>query len=182
MKIEIIFGGIDPGKTGCIVFLNELGDILAHHSAPLIGKDYDKQHIVTIFKAYNNFNLYCVLEDVHALNMGGKVSNFDFGRGKGIYEGILMALKISHSLITPKRWQKEVWTAKKQYKPNKKRPTIDTKAMSLITAKMLQPDWDWANISPKTGAKLSTIDDGFVDAYLIAEYARRTHQNIGIVK
>ena len=108
------FGAIDPGKTGCFVVLNEDGEIVRWSNTPLIGKEYDKKQMISILLSDDLKSSDCefiILEDVHATQMGGKVSNFDFGRGKGLWEMALMALEIRHELVTPKKWQKEVWTA-----------------------------------------------------------------------
>jgi hypothetical protein len=165
------YGGIDPGKTGALVVLDDLGQIVWHNNVPLIGgKEYDKRAMVELIPS---LVIHIALEDVHATQMGGKASNFDFGRGKGLWEMALAVLEVPHHMVPPKKWQKEVWTSKKIMKPGKKRPTVDTKATSLLTAKMLWPKQDWNNISVKTGARLSSINDGLVDAALIAEYCRR---------
>lgn len=172
-KIRI---GIDPGKTGHIVFLDaDTGEVLRHVKTPLIGKEYDKHAMFQLLmNEYppNAYAIYAVLEDVHTTQMGGKASNFDFGRGKGLWEMALIASNIPHTMIGPKIWQKEVWVKSKiQYKPGKKKKTIDTKATSLITAKMSLPNQDF--IDRGKSGRGTKVDDGFVDAYLIAEYCRR---------
>ena len=174
--------GIDPGKLGYVVVLNELGEIITHYKTPLIGREYDKADMVLglVNQKVLGGKMHAVLEDVHANAIGGKSSNFDLGRGKGLWEMALMSLQISHTMVTPKEWQKFMWQgAKKQYKPTKRKTKIntfvkqiDTKATSLIAAKMLQPKQDWRVVGKK-GIPTTKIDDGFVDAYLMAEYCRR---------
>lgn len=178
--MEYRFIGIDPGKTGHIVVLNLTGGIIEHIPFPLVGKEYDKQLMAQFFKGYadlhhkeDNFKVHAVLEDVHTTQMGGKSSNFDFGRAKGLLEMALMSLEIPHTMVQPKAWQKWMWQgAKTQYKQGAKKKTVDTKATSLLAAKMLKPDQEWRVIG-KTGKPTTKIDDGLVDAYLMAEYCRR---------
>lgn len=178
------YAGIDPGKTGHIVILDQDGQILFQKQTPLIGKEYDKQEmhqIIYQFEKTQTHICHFVLEDVHATQMGGKSSNFDFGRGKGLWEMALTARFVPHTMVTAKQWQKQMWQGvKKQYKSTRRKTKagnfvkkIDTKATSLLAAKNLMPNEDWRNISDKTGKPLSSINDGKVDAYLMAEYCRR---------
>jgi len=173
--------GIDPGKTGYTVVMNEDKFIVECFPTPLIGKEYDKQLMKDYLKTASKLgDVHAVLEDVHATQMGGKVRNFDFGRGKGLWEMALMALDIPHTMVTPKEWQKYMWQgAKIQYKPTKRITkagnavkAIDTKATSALAAKNLRPDIEWRRIGKK-GTPTTKIDDGFVDAYLMCEYCRR---------
>lgn len=171
------FIGIDPGKTGHVVVLDQFGNIVNNYPTPLIGSEYDKSVMAQIIELQRDHpdikKIHFVLEDVHTTQMGGKASNFDFGRGKGLWEMALMSLKVPHTMVQPKVWQKTMWQGSKiQYKVGGKKRTIDTKATSLVAAKMLQPSQDWRVVG-KTGKFTTKIDDGFVDAYLMAEYCRR---------
>lgn len=178
-----VYGAIDPGKTGYIVLLDFQGKIVWHGHTPVVGKEYDKPSMNNIIAQFADCDTLChfVLENVHATQMGGKSSNFDFGRGKGLWEMALIANNIPHTMVNPKQWQKCVWQGiKKQYKPTRRKTKagtfvkkIDTKATSLLAAKNLMPDEDWRNISDKTAKPVSSINDGKVDAYLMAEYCRR---------
>lgn len=179
MESNKYYIGIDPGKTGSVAILDEDGRVFSLKDTPIIGKEYDKAEMIAILNKYEN--CHAVLEDVHATQMGGKVSNFDFGRGKGLWEMALMSLKIPHTMVKPKAWQKEMWQGVNiQYKPTARRnkkgepvKKVDTKATSLLAAKNLFPNQEFRNISDKTGKPLSSINDGLVDAILMAEYCRR---------
>jgi hypothetical protein len=188
MIMECRFIGIDPGKSGYVVILDILGNIVDHFPVPKIGNAYDKnamahklRHYSEVTKIGSMFHkVHAVLEDVHANIIGGKASNFDLGNGKGLWEMGLMAYGISHTMVAPKDWQKYMWQGVKiQYKPTKRITKAgnavsqnDTKATSLLAAKSLQPEVDWRVIGKK-GDPTTKIDDGFVDAYLMAEYCRR---------
>ena len=43
--------GIDPGKQGAFVIIDENSNIVEKIGTPLIGKDYDKQGIIDILKS-----------------------------------------------------------------------------------------------------------------------------------
>jgi len=175
--MEYRYAGIDPGKTGWIVFLDRDGNIVEDYSTPLVGREYDKQTMRDMFEGFqynDQIKIHTVLEDVHTTQMGGKSSNFDFGRGKGLWEMALMALNIPHTMVRAKEWQRLMWQGvKKQYKTGAKRKSVDTKATSLLAAKMLKPDQEWRYLHKKTGKPTTKYNDGFVDAYLMAEYCRR---------
>lgn len=159
--------GIDVGSTGGIVVLNEDRSIFYKTDMPRIGKEYDKKTIREIFESKDVKHI--CLEHVWTTQMGGKASNFSFGKGAGILEGMLYCSNIPHTLIKPKTWQKEMWEGvPKQYKTGGKRKSIDTKATSLIAARRLFPYADF------TKSERATKDhDGIVDSILIAEYCRR---------
>ncbi len=178
-----IFGGIDPGKTGAIVFLKEDGSIYKALNVPLIGREYHIKEMFAILYNFSNKESYIALEDVHTTQMGGKSSNFDFGRGKGIWEALLVSTGIPTIQVMPKKWQKEIWVENdKVYKKNKiknkkgeVRFKINTKETSLQSAKRLQPNYSFINTGKSGRGK--KINDGIVDAYLIAEYRRRNFKN-----
>ena len=43
--------GIDPGKQGAFVIIDENSNVIEKIGTPLIGKDYDKQGIIDILKS-----------------------------------------------------------------------------------------------------------------------------------
>jgi crossover junction endodeoxyribonuclease RuvC len=89
----------------------------------------------------------------------GVSSSFKFGMSFGKALGILETLQVPYDLVTPHKWQKEVFdSASKQ----------DTKAMALDRARRLFPEL--------TGSLRRKKDHNRADALLIAEYCRRTHK------
>ena len=158
--------GIDPGKDGAFVVIDENKTVIAVHLMPMIGKEYDKLKMMEIIGSYEV--QHAVLEDVHAPQMAGRTSCFEFGRGKGLLEMMLYALKIPHTQVQAKAWQKEVWEGvKKQYKSGIK-PAIDTKLTSILAAKSLFPSQDLTK-----SARAHEPHTGIVDALLMAEFCRR---------
>ena len=168
-----LFVGIDPGKSGAIVILDEQGEIAHKQVVPTIGKEYDAQAVKDILLEYDsgsNCTIHAMLEDVHAIQgSAGGTSNFNFGQGKMLWHMGLVCLEIPHTLIQPKAWQKEAWEGVPiQYKPGSSKKTKDTKATSLLAAKRLFPK---ADLTKSEKAKVP--HDGIVDALLIAECCRR---------
>ncbi len=184
------YGGIDPGKTGAIVFIEGDGKIYSAENVPLADGDYIIDVMYAILqRAKLQAGHKCAqiaLEHVHATHMGGKSSNFDFGRGRGIWEALLCASGISFIQVEPKAWQKEVWqkgdieykeppgpAVENQKKENRK---IDTKLTSFRCATRLAPVYDF--IDHGKSGRGNRVNDGIVDAYLIAEYCRRHARKI----
>lgn len=161
------FLGIDPGKDGAFVVLDERGNVVQIDCMPTIGKEYDKVEMHRIVTQYDIH--HAVLENVHAPQLGGRTSVFEFGRGKGLLEMTLAILQIPHTQVVSRVWQKEMWQGiTPQLKPDKTKKTVDTKATSLLAAKRLFPAQD---LRKSTKAKVP--HDGIVDALLMAEYCRR---------
>lgn len=159
--------GIDPGKSGSIVAIDPAGLIVFQGKPPVIGTKYDIGGMIQIIRDVQNIGgviQHAVLESIHANVIGSKASNFDLGFGLGVWATALHSCGVSYSMIPPQTWQKGFFTGlPKQMKPKEKALTIATR---------LLPDENWYHLGAR-GQKLTNIDDGKVDAYLLAEYARR---------
>lgn len=178
----MVYLGIDPGKSGGIALISDTGKVSVFATPTTKDNELDIEAIYQLLYEtqyvciQQNQQLYCVLEDVHSIFGMSAKSNFQFGRGLGILEGILGSLKIEFVKITPKVWQKEVWgniepiatDTGKLLKNGQPKLKIDTKATSLMVAKTLFPD---VNLLATSRSKVE--HDGIVDALLIAEYCRR---------
>ena len=159
------FVGIDPGKSGAVVAINDKG--ITKLVIPTIGKEYDVDACIHILKSFKN--PFVVLENINYHAAMGRQSAGVMGEGKMLWKALLPALEIPHALVTPQTWQKEMWEGvPPQYKTGKKRKTKDTKAMSLLAAKRLFPGVDL-----KSSIRSKVPHDGIVDALLIAGYAQR---------
>lgn len=143
------FIGIDPGQKGGVAIIHPdsaeawryPGDIVA--AADLLRELHIKHAI----------KLACI-ESVHSMPGQGVSSTFKFGQNFGAWLGMLAALGIPHTTVTPHKWQKAVLDA----------GTGDTKARSLNMARRLYPDVDLRY----------KADDGKADALMMALYAKRT--------
>lgn len=159
--------GIDPGKSGFFVLLDENNNVIKY-PMPLIGNEYDKQEMIEII---NEADVVC-MENPGIIAMVSKSSVASLYRAKGIIEGILAYSNKEHYLISPKEWQSKMWIGiNKQYKKDKSIATVDTKATSLLAAQAIFPNEDFY-ITNKLG-KSKNPNDNFVDALLIAAYCKR---------
>lgn len=157
--------GIDNGLNGGVVFTDDKDKVLFKHVGPsyvIHGEhnEYDPSEMVEILKQVDRLEVgMVVLEKAQAFPGQGVVSQFNIGRGYGLWEGIIKALGLKYTLVHPKTWQKEIL---------KDLNKTDTKQASALFAQRMCPDEDW-RISTK-GRK---IHDGLTDAYCMAVYARR---------
>jgi hypothetical protein len=163
--------GIDPGKDGGIVVLNERGEIIEQQVMPLIA-DTELDVIAIKNIIVDNEPCTAFIEDVHAIYGAAAGSTFTFGGIVHSLNTIVKLLKIRHIRVQPKAWQAMVYQGVAEIrKPSKsgKKGKVDTKAMSEIAAKRLYPAADL-----RKNDKCRVVHDGIVDALLIAHYGHRT--------
>lgn len=125
----------------------------------------------------NNANIACVIEDVHAIWGSSAKSTFAFGFNKGYLIGLLAANKIPYTLVSPKEWQKTIWSNSDMVVSYKTvvvrdkecvKKEVNTKQTSINACKRLFPTLDL-----RKSERAKKIDDNKVDSILMAEYARR---------
>lgn len=186
---------IDPGKTGGIAIITEKSQIYKWEM-PLSGDDIDVIALSDLLtNLVSNYNAVLIVEDVHSIFGVSASNNFTFGYVCGQIDAVVKLLKVKRYDIQPKSWQKVIWSSVdmvyKPKKPEQKKPSVDTKATSIMAAKRLFPNEDLrGNIVIKyygdnaNNRKLNRVGqpipstkesehDGIVDALLIAEAARR---------
>ena len=164
--------GIDPGSHGYIVVLDENGEYVSS----LAIEDSTDQDIVQFFKSeMSSGNRYvATMEDVHSMPGQGVSSTFAFGRNVGFLQGILIALQIPYTLVTPRKWQKEMWIAKdmvysiRKDKHGDDKRQVAPKPTSINAATRLFPTTDL-----RKSDRARNPHDGKCDALLIALYAKR---------
>ncbi|WP_430611450.1 hypothetical protein [Flavobacterium sp. JP2137] len=163
--------GIDPGKQGAFVLIDESSNIIEVYGMPLINKEYDKKSIKDILTTKGIVHI--CLEEPGIIFGTSKSSVASLYKCVGMLEGLLMGLGIPHTMAKPKEWQSEMWkNVTKQYKTNsEKKKSTDTKATSALAAINLWPNQDF-RVTNK-GAKSKNLNDGIIDAVLLAEYVRR---------
>lgn len=154
--------GIDPGKKGAVVTITRSqGSII-----DMWAMEEDKQGLVLhleklLLGVQEKGHLHVFLEKAQAMPKNGAVSMFNYGTGYGIIQGILLALKIPHTLVPPGLWTKQLHAGIMGSLPKKK---------SLEAARRLFPEVDLKDpCSPRS----KVPHEGIVDALLIAEYGRR---------
>ncbi len=83
--------GIDPGKEGAFVLIDENKNIILSKKMPMIKlakkEEYDLLALISFFKAIQQFtNLHIYLEQINAMPGQGVTSMFSMGRGVGLLE------------------------------------------------------------------------------------------------
>ena len=106
----------------------------------------------------------------------GVATTFTFGHNVGFLHGLLVAFKIPYTLVTPRKWQKEMWIAAdhvettiKDKKGQPKRIVLP-KPTSINAATRLFPSVDL-----RKSERSKNPHDGKCDSLLIALYAKRTN-------
>jgi crossover junction endodeoxyribonuclease RuvC len=108
--------GIDPGVTGAVCCLTDkilFADtpVLQIKSGKSIKNVLDAHRAAAILKEFNPD--YVIIEKVQAMPGGGErtmgaTSAFSFGKGVGIWLGILAALQIPYEEVHPATWKKRL--------------------------------------------------------------------------
>ena len=144
--------GIDPGKSGAMAVIRRdeaLRPTLVPYTGPLC--------YVSNFYGLAAYGVRIVVERLFA--RPGKLSsakaNFELGRCMGELETMLSMCGIPFQEVTPQAWQKEFGIS-------------GDKQTHVDCAKRLFP-----GVSLKRSDKCVRDFDGFADALLMAEYARR---------
>jgi crossover junction endodeoxyribonuclease RuvC len=104
--------GVDPGTTGALAMLDtELAAlVVADMPIAVIEVGKMKRRQISEFWLADLLRLYepdCAwIERVHALPKQGVTSSFSFGLSYGLVRGVLAALSVPVSLVTPQEWKK----------------------------------------------------------------------------
>jgi crossover junction endodeoxyribonuclease RuvC len=110
--------GIDPGINGAIsvvsAITHTLFDVFDMPTLEVDSGKTKKRHISAvglrdILVGYPDSHV--VIEKVGAMPGQGVSSMFNFGRSAGIIEGVVAALQIPHTYVTPATWTKAVGRA-----------------------------------------------------------------------
>jgi crossover junction endodeoxyribonuclease RuvC len=164
LTLDRTYLGIDPGSKGALGMIQSkaTGHKISTFDVPMIRstkkgvKDsYDIAGMVKLLEdAKATGPCQAFIEDVHAMPGQGVTSMFNFGKGFGIWLGILAALKIPYTLVSPVRWKKAMLADMRQ-----------DKAASRLRAQQL-----W----PEATEQFSLVKhDGRAEALLLAEYGSR---------
>lgn len=165
--------GIDIGKKGAIVYQHFNGEIEAY-PVPMIKEEVDYAFMYDIIhhmcsKHINDYNCnpHIIFEKLGVIFGSSKATAFSMGYQSGAIEMIAISLGVPYTKVSAKEWQKEMFKGVDEItKPGK--TSRDTKAMALIAAKRLFPKESF-----RFNSKEGKPHDGYVDALLMAEYAKR---------
>ena len=105
---------IDPGAKGALAFFDMEKGVLNIVDCPTVevvrgGKkksEISAQMVASVIREFKPSRV--VLEKVGAMPGQGVSSMYQFGRGVGMYEGVLAALQVPVTYVTPQQWQKEM--------------------------------------------------------------------------
>jgi hypothetical protein len=151
--------GIDPGKDGGYVELDELGRV-RFQSRLYLDRGIDR------LDELQWDQVHCFMERAQVMNREGRPTSarsmFNYGQAFGEILGRLAAFRIPHTLVRPADWSRIMHAGTTDDHNTKKR--------SLQAARQLWPGTSWI----PAGCKQP--HDGIYEAALIAEYGRRRLQ------
>lgn len=108
--------GIDPGISGAVALWDDSVQALQVWDMPTLkvrGKStLNEPELADILSrlAFTADHVY--IEQVHAMPKQGTVSMFSFGMSYGIVKGILAALDLPTTYVTPQSWQRQMQVPK----------------------------------------------------------------------
>lgn len=156
--------GIDPGLTGALVVLPEgrfFDTPVAQLKAKSAKRTYLVAEMVSLLQSYSycwgsdGSDTHVYIEAVHSMPGQGVASTFNFGRGYGLWEGIVAALGIPCTLVRPERWKRAMMAGMS----GKEKDASRVRAMQLY---------------PQLAGELTLKKHhGRADALLIAAYGQR---------
>lgn len=158
----MIVAGIDPGKTGALVALDDRRRVLAQHraEAAYCEPEYRTREMARLLAA-THADLV-VLERQHPMPKQGLTSTFSIARGFGLWEGIAAALGMPVLVVSAVTWQKLVLRA----------IPGEGKARAVLAAENRLPE---LVLSP---GRMRKAHSGLADAACIALYGLEVHGTI----
>ena len=158
--------GCDPGVNGAIVVLKN-GRPVKKFETPKIGSEFDYAYLRKFLLHYKNKGAVIYFEELMGRGGGwGASQNFKMARAYEFIKSTSMALRFPNYEIKPRTWQEVMFkNTKIIWKQGKKKKTKDTKAMALVAARRMFPEFDL-----RKNSRCSKVHDGIVDALLIAYY------------
>jgi crossover junction endodeoxyribonuclease RuvC len=162
-----VFVGIDPGMTGALAAVGEIGELLSVIPIPRVKGSTGPQDYHAIkewFAAMKKLGkVEAALERVSVRPGEGVKSTLTAGTNWGFLKGMLVAIGARYVEPTPQTWKKTLSLPKRSGADRKK-----GKEDAAVLAAQLFPGIDL------TPGRKRIPHDGMADAVLIAEYARRT--------
>lgn len=153
--------GIDPGLSGAVCIRDYAGTIhlvdtpvMGVKKGKKSGTEYLPAEMADLLRCAAPQDIHVFIESVHSMPKQGVSSTFTFGKGFGIWIGIIAALKLPHSFVTPQAWKKTMMEG------------IADKDAARIRAQQLYPA-----LMPALKLKKHI---GRADALLIMEHGRRS--------
>ena len=100
--------GIDPGLDGAVAILSDGKEPYIFDAPTMMVGDKREYDIPTMANIFRNVDSSALvgLELVHSMPGQGVRSMFSMGHGLGLWKGILGALQLRYTMVTPQRWKK----------------------------------------------------------------------------
>ena len=150
----MFFLGIDPGSSGAIAVIDSERNPVVYWDMPYANKELDYWRLSEILNEVKSMGtVQCVIELCQYTPAIKGSGAFTFGKTVGATEATLAFSGIPYELIRPQKWKKEMSLLKAD------------KSASIALAKKMFPDKAKDFLKSK---------DGRAEAFLIAEYCRRT--------
>ncbi len=150
--------GIDPGLGGAVAVLDTEACVV---DVPVIKvgtkREYNVPVMAKLVYGWEPDHIY--IEKVHSMPKQGVASSFNFGMGFGLWLGIIAALGIPYTLVTPQRWKGKMMDGQRRGKGD-----------ARLRATQLFPEL--------AGSLTRVKDDGRAEALLIAAYGRSEQSGI----
>jgi hypothetical protein len=160
----MIYIGIDPGLHGAIATISDkqiLLQVIPTISDKKNKRTLEHKSLTILIGKFIGHECYAVLEEQHAMPKQGVVSTLTIGYVFGALKQCLVDSGTAHEVVRASTWQKEFGISSRKG---------NTKAQALQICQDLFP-----GVSLLATERSQKPHDGFADALLIAEFARRRH-------
>jgi len=178
--------GIDPGRDGAIVALNQSG-IIVHKGVMPFDEHLNNFDFLSLCKLIKGIkddhdSVFVITEKLSPIFGASAHNTFKLGMAYQCAIDAVKALKLGYMDIKPTVWTKLMWKGlheirkpettrkNKDGTTSKVKGRMDSKAMSLQAVKKYFPSEDL-----KKSSRCKNFHDGIVDALLLAEYGRRNN-------
>ncbi len=142
--------GFDVGNSGAYAILDSNGEVLAYSEYEIVNKEIDCKYIIKDIYTYNIKHAF--VERAQAMPKQGVSSMFTYGKCFGLIIGILNAISIPYTLISPQSWKKAECIG-----------LSNDKSASIVRVKQLYPNLFY-------NFKLLKRHHNICDAILICRY------------
>lgn len=156
----MIFVGVDPGKQGAVVAIDEAGTICFLAELPFLEDgSADFPTLLKVFLRLKGSTIF--LERAVPMAMGAKHA-FTYGRDFAAIEIAIQQTGIPVHYVEPAKWPKVICEGIDS--------NLKPKVRSVMAARRIFPEQiEKLPVTPKS----KKIHEGFVDALLLAEFGRR---------
>lgn len=120
-----VFIGIDPGLSGGAAVIDWNGKVSVAYPLPLLNEQLDYNALTQmLYDLMKHYDCHTWIEKVSAMPGQGVSSMFKFGFVTGAIHGILSAIQMPYSTVTPQAWKKKVLVGIERNKDNPKEAAL----------------------------------------------------------